>query len=84
MEKSGVVAAYNNDGKDEPQQPSFLGGVLGSSNVERAEIEFADLTMVLDKGKKHKKKLIMDGLSGVVRSGKLTALMGPSGSGKTS
>ena len=61
----------------QPMQ-SFLGGV-----AERTNIEYRDVHMVLAQ-KKAAPKIILNNLSGAVKSGRLTALMGPSGSGKTS
>ena len=55
---------------------------LGSTK-EKTQIEFSNLTLTL-KRKKKPTKVILDNLSGVIKNGRLTALMGPSGSGKTS
>jgi len=61
------------------QGESFLGGT-----TEKTTIEYKNLSLVLMQRKQKSAKVILDTLSGVVRSGRLTALMGPSGSGKTS
>ena len=57
---------------------------LGSSplpNTNAVPVTFENIryTVKVKKAEKH----ILDGLSGVMPAGKLTALMGPSGSGKT-
>ena len=61
------------------QTESFLGGT-----TEKTTIEYKNLNLILLQRKQKGAKVILDSLSGVVRSGRLTALMGPSGSGKTS
>jgi ABC-type glutathione transport system ATPase component len=83
-DEKNVVIDLKGNGGSAMGAGSFLGEIMDNSNVERTEIEFSDLTMTLEGTKKRPKKIIMDGLSGSIRSGRLTALMGPSGSGKTS
>ena len=52
---------------------------LPSTNAVPVTFENIRYTVKVKKAEKH----ILDGLSGVMPAGKLTALMGPSGSGKT-
>jgi ABC-type multidrug transport system ATPase subunit len=58
---------------------SFLGG-----SKERTTIEYTNINLVLSQKKQKTAKVILDNVSGVIQSSRLTALMGPSGSGKTS
>ncbi|KAL4715548.1 hypothetical protein ACJJTC_009174 [Scirpophaga incertulas] len=48
------------------------------------DIEFTNITLKLSEGLRSKKKTILKSVSGLFRSGELTAIMGPSGAGKSS
>ena len=51
---------------------------------EQVALTFKDLTYSVDLGKKQGTKVILDGISGCFKPGRLTALFGASGCGKTS
>jgi len=51
---------------------------------EQVGLTFKDLTYSVDLGKKQGTKVILDGISGCFKPGRLTALFGASGCGKTS
>ena len=51
---------------------------------EQVSLTFKDLTYSVDLGKKQGTKVILDGISGCFKPGRLTALFGASGCGKTS
>ncbi|GAQ81712.1 ABC transporter G family [Klebsormidium nitens] len=96
---SDVRKSWASDGDGESQQLLMAGGepekgalgdLLGETEgalspgevfwkgQPRVEVEFLDLTMVLPGGRE-----VMAGVSGKMRSGRLTAIMGPSGAGKS-
>ena len=54
------------------------------ANEEQVALTFKDLTYSVDLGKKQGTKVILDGISGCFKPGRLTALFGASGCGKTS
>ena len=58
-------------------------GFATSTDVQ-VPITFKDLKYSVDLGKKHGTKVILDGISGCFKPGRLTALFGASGCGKTS
>ncbi|MEW5320304.1 MAG: hypothetical protein WDW38_011386 [Sanguina aurantia] len=62
---------------------SAAAAVQDAVAVEPAELVWSNVTCTLTDPKHPQGKRILQGVSGVARPGRLTALMGPSGSGKT-
>ncbi|CAH2991377.1 unnamed protein product [Chilo suppressalis] len=68
-------------GKDTQECRTLQVDMPARSSVD---IEFNNITLKVSEGLRSKKKTILRSLSGLFRSGELTAIMGPSGAGKSS
>src|SRR6056297_1151326 len=60
------------------------GGAGEMANVAAANVSWQNITLKVGGRKGHAPKIVLDDVSGEVRSGALTAIMGPTGSGKSS
>lgn len=57
---------------------------LLEKRVRPIDIQFKNLSYQVQVVKQKEKKIVLNGISGVFKSGQLTAIMGPSGAGKSS
>lgn len=60
------------------------GGAGEMANVAAANVSWQNITLKVGGRKGHAPKIVLNDVSGEVRSGALTAIMGPTGSGKSS
>lgn len=60
------------------------GGAANMAPVPAVNVSWQDITLKVSGGKARPPKVVLDDVSGEVRTGTLTAIMGPTGSGKSS
>jgi len=80
---SGTSETHADSTEHELERGTFQRGVTATTPVD---ISFSDVFYSIQTGQKDKRadKVILNGLSGRLRPGTMTAIMGPTGSGKTS